>query len=121
MRTRGWVRTADISPVPGAVEQLSVELHMTDASNMEQYCRWKSVHFAGGRPASQVDIRHGDDIEIFLVSDGRGAYTRDSYVHNHTRNLRYTFAAGKAGCLSLLALVAASGVVTSVAIALGLG
>lgn len=120
MRTRGWVRTADISPMPGASAQLSVELHMTDASNTEQYCRWKSAHFAGGRPAVQVDIKHGDDVEIFLVSDGKGGYTRDSYVHNHTRNLRYTFAAGKAGCVSLPALIA-SGVVTSVAIALGLG
>jgi hypothetical protein len=84
VRTRGWVRTADISPVPGAAEQLSVELHMTDASNMEQYCRWKSVHFAGGRPASQVDIKHGDDIEIFLVTMVRGV--RGLPAHNHTRN-----------------------------------
>jgi hypothetical protein len=114
------VSTADISPVPGASAQFAVEIHLTDASNTEQYCRWKGVHYTGGRAASQVDIKHGDDVEILLTSDGKGGYTRDSYVHNHTRNLRYTFSGGKRGCASVLALVG-SGLMVSVAIAVALG
>jgi hypothetical protein len=107
VRTRGFVRTADVAPVPGAPGQFSVDVRLVDASNVEQYCRWKGPHFIGSEPASALGIEHGDDVEIVLLSDGRGGYTKASYVHNHTRGVRYTFVKAKTGCLSVMAALAA--------------
>jgi len=117
MRTRGWIRTIDIEPVPGKPSHYAVELHLTDASNVEQYCHWKGPHFVVGGRTESIDLRHGDDVEIVLISDGRGGYTRDSYVHNHTRGVRYTFAPPKAGCLTVLALLALVGAAPAAALA----
>ena len=84
MRTRGWVRRADIAPVAGAPSQFSVEIWLTDASNVEQYYRWKGTLFVGSQPASAVQIEHGDEVEVLLEAAAGGGYTKDSYVHNHT-------------------------------------
>ena len=106
MRTRGWVRTADIAPVAGAPSQFSVEIWLTDASNVEQYCRWKGALFIGSEPASAVQIEHGDEVEVLLEAAAGGGYTKASYVHNHTRGVRYTFVKAKTGCLAAMAAVA---------------
>jgi hypothetical protein len=116
MRTRGFVRTADITPVPGAPNQFAVDVRLMDASNAEQYCRWKGAHFIGSEPAGALSIEHGDEVEIVLLSDGKGGYTKASYVHNHTRGVRYTFVKAKSGCfagLAAVALVAAGPVVAA--------
>ena len=106
MRTRGWVRTVDVAPVAGAPSQFSVEVWLTDASNVERYCRWKGALFVGSEPASAVQIEHGDEIEVVLETAAGGGYTKASYVHNHTRGVRYTFVRAKTGCLAVLATVA---------------
>lgn len=49
---------------------------------------------------------HGDDLEVVLLSDGRGGYTKASYVHNHTRGVRYTLVRAKTGCFAVLAAIA---------------
>ena len=106
MRTRGFVRTADITPVPGAPNQFAVDVRLMDASNVEQYCRWKGPHFLGSAPAGAPGIEHGDEVEVVLLSDGKGGYTKASYVHNHTRGVRYTFVKAKTGCFAVLAALA---------------
>jgi hypothetical protein len=116
MRTRGWVRTADIAPVAGAPSQFSVEIWLTDASSVEQYCRWKGALFIGSEPASAVQIEHGDEIEVVLEAAAGGGYTKASYVHNHTRGVRYTFVTAKTGCLAVLAAVAAMSAVAAAAL-----
>jgi hypothetical protein len=107
MRTRGFVRTSEVAPVPGAPGQFAVEVHLTDAANVEQYVHWKGTHFLGGAPARAVEIEHGDDIEVHLDVAEKGGYTKESYVHNHTRGVRYTFVQRRTGCLGILAALAA--------------
>ncbi len=121
MRTRGFVRTVDIAPVPGAPGQFAVDVRLVDASNAEQYCRWKGPHFIGGKPAAALEIEHSDEVEVVLEAGPKGGYTRTSYVHNHTRGVRYTFVRAKTGCLAVLAslaLVAAAPVVAVFSMAL---
>lgn len=45
-------------------------------------------------------------MEVVLLSDGKGGYTKASYVHNHTRGVRYTFVKAKTGCFAALAAMA---------------
>lgn len=107
------------SPARRASEHGDVRL--MDASNVEQYCRWKGPHFIGSERADALGIEHGDEVEVVLLSDGKGGYTKGSYVHNHTRGVRYTFVRAKTGCLSVvaaLALVAAAPVVAAIWMAL---
>ena len=116
MRTRGFVRTVEVTPVPGAPGQFAVDVRLVDASNVEQYCRWKGPHFIGSKPAGALGIEHGDEVEVVLEAGPKGGYTKASYVHNHTHGVRYTFVKAKTGCLAVvaaLALVAAIPVVAA--------
>ena len=106
MRTRGFVRAVDIAPVPGAPGQFAADVRLVDASNAEQYCRWKGPHFIGSEPAAALGIEHGDDVEVVLEAAPKGGYTKASYVHNHTRGVRYTFVKAKTGCFAVLAVLA---------------
>lgn len=110
MKTRGWIRTVDIEPVPGRPSHYAVDLHLIDASNIEQYCHWRGPHYVVGGSTDRIELHSGDEVEVALIGDGKGGYTRDSYVHNHTRGVRYTFVPAKSGCLTVLALLSSLGV-----------
>lgn len=104
MRTRGFVRRADITPSPGAPAQFVANIRLVDAANVERYCRWSGSHFVGSDPAVTVWIQNGDEIEVVLEEDSRGRYTKRSFVHNHTRGMRYTFVRARTGCIVMLAI-----------------
>ena len=106
--TRGYVRSVVVEPTAGQPAQLLVELRLNDARNVEQYCRWRAEHYLGKALVDTLEIRHGDDVEVRLVTDSRGRQAKGSYVVNHTRGLRYTLGQQRAGCLvAAVAAVAA--------------
>lgn len=87
---RGWVRYIDVDPAAGHHEQLAVEIRLADIRGHEEYARWLSTHYLGGELVDSLEIRHGDDVEVRLERDASGRLTRESFVQNHTRGLRYT-------------------------------
>jgi len=113
---RGHVRNVNISQAAGTKSAFRVEMWITDSSNHEQYCQWTSPHFVGRKPAAELDIRPGDDIEVRIATDARRRYLRASYIHNHSRDLRYGLTKPGVGCLSLVAVT--GGAVAAAAIAI---
>lgn len=120
---RGWVRSIDFQSAAGHSEQLIVEIRLADIAGREVWARWRSEHYLGAAIVSSLEIRHGDEVELHIDADAKGHYTRDSYIEDHTRNIRYTLVKGhRAGCFTSLALLvcvparmAAAGVFTLIA------
>src|SRR3990170_1858740 len=110
--TRGYVRSVVVEPTAGRPSQLQVELRLNDARNVEQYCRWRAEHYLGKSLVDALEIRHGDDVEVSLVTDSRGRPARGSYVVNHTRDLRYTLGRQRTGCLVAAAAAAVAALLT---------
>lgn len=87
---RGYVRTVEADPAPANPDQLSVELWLTDQRNVEQHVRWRAAHYLAGELVTELDVRPGDDIEVFLVADRRGEFKPSSSIENHTRRVFYS-------------------------------
>jgi hypothetical protein len=100
---RGHVRNVNISRSPGQKDYCRVEVWLTDLSNHEQYYQWTAPHFEDRRSPAIPEIRPGDDLELRIATDTRRRYTRQSYVHNHSRDVHYTLRQRGLGCLGLLA------------------
>ena len=87
---RGWVRSFNAVPAPGAGGQLNVELRLNDGRNVERYIRWRAHHYLGRDRVDSLDLNIGDEAEVLLDVDSKHRYTRASFLENHTRGVRYT-------------------------------
>lgn len=89
---RGWVRYVDAEPTAGHHDKLAVEIRLADIRGHEEYARWLSTHYLGSELVDRLDIHFGDDVEVRLETDQQGHYTKESFVMNYTRGVRYTLA-----------------------------
>lgn len=89
---RGWVRSFKATSAPGTDGQLDVELRLNDGRNIERYVRWRAAHYAARKRVDSLDFDIGDEAEVLLDVDSKGRYTKDSFLENHTRRVRYTLA-----------------------------
>ncbi|MCH8814703.1 MAG: hypothetical protein IH957_06325 [Chloroflexi bacterium] len=87
---RGWVRSFKATPAPGTEGELNVELRLNDQRNVERYIRWRAAHYAGRDRVDSLDLNIGDEAEVLLDVDSKGRYTKNSFLQNHTRRVRYT-------------------------------